>query len=110
MDDKYVFPDVASLLAKHRPEMLTGYQKLFSDREPGLLPLGNAYALPAMTEEAIRSKGVPVSDTSMYRISNRLKELQMIYDYRIIGVWYDRFLDEKALLGDILDQEDEYEE
>ena len=110
MDDKYVFPDVASLLAEHRPEMLTGYQKLFSDREPGLLPLGNAYALPAMTKEAIRSKGVPVSDTSMYRISNRLKELQMIYDYRIIGVWYDRFLDEKALLGDILDQEDEYEE
>ena len=28
----------------------------------------------------------------MYDISNRLKVLQMIYDHRVIGAWYDQLL------------------
>ena len=33
-----------------------------------------------------------VTDVSMYRISDKFKELQLIYEYGLIVVWYDSFL------------------
>ena len=91
-DEKYVFRNVASLLAEERPEMLTGYRALLANGSPGLVPAVSAQGLATITEEEIRADRILVEDTSMYDISNRLKVLQMIYDHRVIGAWYDQFL------------------
>lgn len=101
--DKLVYPNVASLLSAHRPEMLPGLQALAASAPTELVAASSAIpqALASFTDTDIHAEGVPVTDTSMYPLSKRLAVLQMIRDHHFIGKWYDHFLDESAIASGV---------
>ncbi len=95
---KYVYNNVPSLIAKHRPEMLPAFNRAIeesTDKEATSLVLADSKekrALSILEKHEIDEYNVPVTDISMYTISNRMKELQAVYDHNLVVVWYDDFL------------------
>ena len=94
MYSKHAYKNLSSLIAAEIPTLQPAWNK-------ALLRTPNTFALPdspnlgsslALTGGEIELRSQFVSDTSMYNISNRLKALQLVYDYRLVAVWYDSIL------------------
>lgn len=49
------------------------------------------------SKQEIDLQNIQVTDTNMYKISNRLLLLQMVYDHHFICVWYDDILPDYGL-------------
>lgn len=103
---KYVYTNVPSLIATQRPEMLPAFNRAIeasTDKESTALVLADSKvtrALSVLEQQEIDTYNVPVTDASMYRLSNRMKQLQTIYDYHYVGVWYDNILPHYELEGE----------
>lgn len=103
---KYVYKNVPSLIATQRPEMLPAFNRAIeesTDKESTALVLADSKekrALSVLEKHEIDTYNVPVTDTSMYEISNRMKLLQAIYDHNLIVVWYDNILPHYELEGE----------
>lgn len=74
--------------------MLPGFKKSIVENSTALVVANSdeKHSLIALNDDEIDMYDVPVYDTSMYDVSNRLKALQKIYDYHLIIVWYDNVL------------------
>lgn len=84
MTAKYVYPNVESLLMSQRQEL---YEKLIAPaNKTALVHLLNHNAV-------ISSDKVYVEDTSIYRISRIISELQYTTRDRIVRVWYKGILE-----------------
>ncbi len=103
---KYVYKNVPSLIATQRPEMLPAFNRAIdhsSDKESTALVLADAKEkrmLSILEQHEIDTYNVPVTDASMYNLSNRMKQLQEIYDHRLVVVWYDNILPNYELEGE----------
>ena len=103
---KYVYKNVPSLIATQRPEMLPAFNRAIAestDRESTALVLADSAekrALSVLEKHEIDTYNAPVTDTSMYEVSNRLKLLQAIYDQNLVVVWYDNILPHYELEGE----------
>lgn len=107
MYGKYVYENIASLIADKRPEMLTGFQITCGNKSEAnaIVPISNEtnqiiISLSSETDK-ISKKTEFVTDTEIYKISNRLKALQMIYDHQIIVNWYDDLLPHSEIEGEV---------
>lgn len=94
---KYVYKNVASLISAKRPEMLKSFKKTLAlnKGESTSLIVANSsetHSLTTLSDDEIDLYNIPVTDTSMYNLSNRMKVLQSIYDFHLIEVWYDDVL------------------
>lgn len=103
---KYVYKNVPSLIAEHRPEMLPAFNRAIeasTDKETTALVLADSAknrAMSILSEQEIDTYNMPVTDTSMYEVSNRLKLLQAIYDHKLVVVWHDNILPHYELEGE----------
>jgi hypothetical protein len=102
MYEKFAYKNLASLIAKQRPEMLPGFKKSIAENSTALVVASSdeKHSLVALNDDEIDMYDVPVYDTSMYDVSNRLKALQQIYDYHLIIVWHDNVLPHYELEGE----------
>ena len=91
-----MYTNTLSLIATKRPEMLPAFKKLVNNNSAALVVANyeNNRTLIKVADE-ITTDFVKVYDYDMYKISNRMKVLQQIYDHNLVQVWYD------AVLGDI---------
>ena len=114
MYEKYVYQNIASLISSKRPEMLEGYKQVVNSQQFSSLLIQNnnstsQYSLikvnseivqrivddTALIEEEkeeINSNTELNTNTEMYKISNRIYELQSIHDNHLITIWYDNIL------------------
>lgn len=103
---KYVYTNIASMIATQRPEMLPAFNRVIeanTDKETMSLMLADSKdtrALSVLEAQEINIYNVPVTDANMYKLSNRMKQLQTIYDYHYVGVWYDNILHHYELEGE----------
>ena len=103
---KYVYKNVPSLIATQRPEMLPAFNRAIDksiDKESTALVLADAKEkrrLSVLEQDEIDTYNVPVTDTSLYNFSNRMKQLQEIYDHNLVVVWYDNILPNYELDGE----------
>lgn len=94
-DMKYVYPNIASLIAANRPEMLSAFNRTIkenSNKNSAALMLSKSKEsklFSIFSKQEIDLQNIQVTDTNMYKISNRLLLLQMVYDHHFICVWYD---------------------
>ena len=103
MFDKNVYKNVKSLLSAQRPEMLPSFNKLAKNQDSTSLILQDAKIanLSIITEgDEIDTSFIKVYEHDMYAISNKLKPLQNIYDYKWVQVWYDNVLENSLQLED----------
>lgn len=95
---KYVYKNVPSLIATQRSEMLPAFNRAIensTDKESTALVLADVAEkrmLSVLEQHEIDTYNVPVTDASMYNVSNRMKQLQKIYDHHLVVVWYDNVL------------------
>ena len=105
MYQKYAYPNVASLIAANRPEMLPALNHAIETSGNGKsmqLLLANskeARVLSVLDEQEADINNEPITDVSIYKISNRMKQLQTIYDYHYVSVWLDNLLPHYELKG-----------
>lgn len=103
---KYVYKNIPSLIATQKPEMLLTFNRAIEnniDKESTALILSDAdetKSLTVLEEYEIDTYNVPVTDVGMYDVSNRIKQLQKIYDYNLVVVWYDNVLPNNELEED----------
>ncbi len=103
---KYVYKNVPSLIAAQRPEMLPAFNRAVdssTDKETTALVLADAKEkrmFSVLEQHEIDTYNVPVTDVSMYDVSNRMKQLQEIYDHHLVVVWYDNVLPNYELPGE----------
>lgn len=104
--EKYVYTNVASLIVKQRPEMLSAFNRAIEantdETSTALLSADSKETklLSVLEQQEIDTYNVLVTDASMYSLSNRMKQLQTIYDYHYVGVWYDNILPHYELEGE----------
>lgn len=98
IDNKYVYKNILSLISDKRSEMLPTFERALEsniDKESAELMLEDTTKkrmLSSLDKNEIDTYNVSVSDTSMYDISKRMKQLQRVYDHRLVTVWYDDIL------------------
>lgn len=98
MYEKYVYKNVSCLISEKRPEMLPAFNRVFSknaDKKTTALLLADSKdtrPLSVLEQSEIGIYNVLVTDTDMYELSNRMKQLQTIYDHHLVCVWYDNIL------------------
>lgn len=103
---KYVYKNIASLIATQRPEMLPAFNRTIessTDKKTTALILADTTekrTLSVLEQNEIDTYNVPVTDVSMYDVSNRMKQLQKIYDHHLVVVWYDNILPNYELKGE----------
>lgn len=103
---KYIYKNVPSLIATQRPEMLPAFNRAIdksTDKESTALVLADAkekWMLSVLEKHEIDTYNVPVTDASLYNLSNRMKQLQEIYDHHLVVVWYDNVLPNYELEGE----------
>ncbi len=95
MCDKYVYKNVESLLADKRPDMLSSFRNLLSGGCNLLGDNKNVIHREVSSVSRDNREFVRSYETDMYAVSNRLRALQRIYDYKYVGVWYDEVLVKK---------------
>ena len=95
MYSKHVYKNVASLVAAQRPEMLSGFTKNIEQGSSSILALANSASIQKeliLNNHDIDTYYDIVYSTDIYNVSNKLKPLQMVYDYKLVQVWYDDIL------------------
>ncbi len=117
--EKYVYPNVASLLSVQCPALLPGYRSLQRKiKDTYLLQSENnpldarkeisveKYLLDELIQEnnPIISREISVetqrvTDIDMYGISRKFKTLQTIYSDKLVTAWYDAILPCPAIKG-----------
>lgn len=103
MYNKNVYKNVKSLMAKQRPEMLESLEHLALKEPNSLISLDSKKPKMEIVSKGdeIDDRFVKVYSHDMYEVSNRLKPLQKIYDYKLVQVWYDEILNDNVKLLDI---------
>ncbi|WP_051533686.1 hypothetical protein [Ligilactobacillus apodemi] len=97
MSTKNVYDNVISLIATEKSEMLPAFKRKINlietdiDKKTTELTLKEK-SLSIFKNDEINKSPNLVTDTSMYKVSNRMNELQKIYDYHLVGNWYDDVL------------------
>lgn len=94
---KRVYKNLPSLISAQRPEMLSAFKHTLensTDKKSAALILATSPEKETLSnlEQHEIDNSVLVTDTDMYYVSNRMKQLQKIYDYHLIVVWYDNIL------------------
>lgn len=93
---KHVYQNVESLLTEQRPDLLPDYKRTITNSSLMLLADPNNSLVLTSSEKNNFSE--IVYDTSMYGVSNKLRPLQHIYDFKMVTVWYDSFLPQTKTL------------
>ena len=105
------YDSVEKLIADKRPDMLPAFNRALNggNTEMSLLTAVNNVIqgeIPTLAngeieelddEEEMDEYDLSDSDTTMYSVSNNLKLLQKIYDYKLVVVWIDQVLQEPKL-------------
>ncbi len=94
------YKNLASLISGQMPHLLPAFKKK-QQADPNsyaLAEVSTPSALIALTDDEVIACNEIVYDTDMYAVSNKLKALQLIYDYHIIAVWYDTLLSQQKTL------------
>lgn len=107
---KHVYKNVASLIASKRPEMLKSFKKTVALSAPESTSLivansSETHKLATLSNDEIDLYNIPVTDISMYSLSNKMKVLQSIYDLHLIEVWYENFIPNYELEAQETDSE-----
>lgn len=84
--DKYVFPNLASLLASHCPNLLPRFNHLPAIRKESWGKGGKS-----------SSKGIRETRTDIYRYSNLIYALEYILKSKVVRVWVDEILDGRKI-------------
>ena len=99
MVSKFVYPNLASLIADKRPEMLPGFINWRGDASA--LMSGKSSIQPESLElllsDTIIENKQMVCDTGMYSASRIMRGLQYTYDRNLVCDWYDDILYSKSL-------------
>lgn len=108
--EKIVYRNVISLLAARKPESVRRYRKAISGKkkrtllEKLTLPLTQKYEvvqnepgnyLQSIQDPMIYPDEMLVTETDIYKVSNRMLELQKVLDHGLVTVWYPEILTEK---------------
>lgn len=92
---KDVYKSIGELIKEQRPEMLVDYSRRPIQDTSSFLTtnsVNNSSFLELNNNDGSGDiETEHVTDVSMYRISDKFKELQLIYEYGLIVVWYDSF-------------------
>lgn len=99
MVSKYVYSNIASLLADKRPEMLPDYISRQNKNIAALIEDNGQKnnSLEPVLSERISTESELVCDTGMYSASKIMMGLQYIYDSNWVCDWYDDILYSKTL-------------
>lgn len=103
MYDKNVYRNVKSLLSAQRPEMLPSFNELAKKQNNTSLMIQNSKTtnLSIITEtDEISMDFIKVYEHDMYAVSNKLKPLQNIYDFKWVQIWYENILKNHLQLED----------
>lgn len=92
--DKYVFPNVMSLLHFGKKEMEANYKQYLIGAKAS-----NIAMLCTENEENIVERPVHVTETDMYRVSRVIKSLQYTTQHNIVRVWNDNLINEDLFQG-----------
>ena len=84
--DKYVFPNLVSLLASHCPNLLPRFNRLPAVRRESWGNGGKS-----------SSKGIRETRTDIYRYSNLIYALEYILKSKVVRVWVDEILDGRKI-------------
>lgn len=84
--DKYVFPNLASLLASHCPNLLPRFNHLPAVRRESWGNGGKS-----------SGKGIRETRTDIYRYSNLIYALEYILKSKVVRVWVDEILDGRKI-------------
>lgn len=84
--DKYVFPNLASLLASHCPNLLPRFNHLPAIRKESWGNGGKS-----------SSKGIRETRTDIYRYSNLIYALEYILKSKVVRVWVDEILEGRKI-------------
>lgn len=88
MYDKNIYMNTISLISDKRPEMLLSFKELVC-KDSLLLSDNNINHQLIVSNDEVSTEFIKVYDYDMYSISNKLKDLQSIYDYGLVSIWYD---------------------
>lgn len=88
MYDKRVYKNTEALLKAQRPDLLSDFKAHKKTGSPLLLcDKDETNHLAELQPEEEELYSAHVYDTDMYKVSNRLKELQTVYDHHLISRW-----------------------
>lgn len=88
MYDKCVYKNTEALLKAQRPDLLSDFKTHKKTGSPLLLcDKDKTNHLAELQPEEEELYSAHVYDTDMYKVSNRLKELQTVYDHHLISRW-----------------------
>lgn len=88
MYDKLVYKNTEALLKAQRPDLLPDFKAHKKTGSPLLLcDKDKTNQLVELQPEEEELYSTHVYETDMYKVSNRLKELQTVYDYHLISRW-----------------------
>ncbi len=99
MVSKYVYPNLASLIADKRPEMLPGFINWRADASALLSEEKSVQpeSMELLLSDTISVNNELVCDTGMYSASRIMRGLQYTYDCNLVCDWYDDILHSKSL-------------
>ncbi len=99
MVSKYVYPNLASLIADKRPEMLPGFINWRADASALLSEEKSVQpeSMKLLLSDTISVNNELVCDTGMYSASRMMRGLQYTYDCNLVCDWYDDILRSKSL-------------
>ncbi len=94
------YKNLASLISRQMSHLLPAFKKKQQayPNSLALAEISTPSALIALTDDEVIECNEIVYDTDMYAVSNKLKVLQLIYDYHLIAVWYDTLLSPQKTL------------
>ncbi len=85
MKDKYIYDSIPSLLKKQREDLYTKYLEIEGEIDKSKC---------INHSNALDKKPLFVSDTTMYKSSRIMKNIQYLFDDGIIRVWNDKIVEE----------------
>ena len=102
--DKDIYTNIRSLLAAQRAEMLPAFDKMIESQKDNISLITQDRKTTNISiisqNNEISAEFVKVYAQDMYEMSNKLKPLQKVYDYKLVQVWYDDILGNNSQLED----------
>lgn len=92
--EKYVYPDVRTLLLEQRKDLYDNYMLLLSGRTDGMLMLDGTSNVPSVD----MARFVP--ETHMYRPSRIMRSVQYLNDANIVRIWDDDVIERMQAIAE----------
>ena len=92
--EKYVYPNVQTLLLEQRKDLYDNYMRLLTERTQGMLMLDGTSNIPSVD----LSRFVP--ETHMYRSSRIMRSVQYLNDANIVRIWDDDVIERMQAIAE----------